>query len=117
MEVFDSQVEILLVAVAVGIALEGADLVVHRLQWPGADAVIVPVEQRELEQTKLRGRRLEDRHFGGLGAVAPVLPKALGGLFGHLFPEVSKFLLHVVGHHQRFIDCQQRNRTGPRPEA
>ena len=46
MEVLDSQVEVFLVAVAVGIALQCADLVVHRFQRPGADAAGVLVKRR-----------------------------------------------------------------------
>ena len=47
MEGEESEFEVVVAAVAIGSALEQADLVVGAFQWAGGDRVVVPVEQAD----------------------------------------------------------------------
>ncbi len=48
MQIEDSEFKVLVVAVAVGVALQGSDLAVDCLQLSGADTVFVPVQDKWL---------------------------------------------------------------------
>ena len=48
MQVEDSEFEILVVPIAVGVTLEGSDLAVEDFQLCSADAVFVPVQNERL---------------------------------------------------------------------
>lgn len=48
MEVEDSEVEVFFISIAVGIALEGLDSAVHGLQFAGADAMFIAVQDKSL---------------------------------------------------------------------
>jgi len=48
MQIEDSEFEIFVVPVAVGVALQGSNLTVYHFQLSGADAVFVPVQDKGL---------------------------------------------------------------------
>ena len=48
MQIEDSEFEVLVVTVAVGVALQGSDLAVDCLELSGADTVFVPVQDKWL---------------------------------------------------------------------
>ena len=48
MQVEDSEFEIFVVPITVGVALQGSDLPVDNFQLAGADAVFVPVQNKRL---------------------------------------------------------------------
>jgi hypothetical protein len=48
MKIEDSEFEIFIVSIAVGVALEGSDLTVGYFQLSGADTVFVPVQDKWL---------------------------------------------------------------------
>lgn len=48
MQIEDSEFEIFIVPIAVGVALQGSDLTVDDFQLSGTDAVFVPVQNERL---------------------------------------------------------------------
>ena len=48
MQIEDSEFEIFVVAIALGVTLQGSDLTVDHFQLSGADTVFVPVQDKGL---------------------------------------------------------------------
>lgn len=46
----------------------------------------------------------ENSNSGGVGSAAPVGEELLGGGLRGLFPELTEFVLEVVGLRQRFVE-------------
>ena len=101
-----AQFEELLVAVAVGLALECFDFVVETFQRSGTDGAAVVVQQAGAVEVEGVGHLDQHREFRRLGASAPVVEEPGRGGEVLLVPEESEFLFHVVGGGQRLVDPQ-----------
>ena len=58
MQIEDSEFEVLAVAVAVGVSLEGSDLTVDYFELAGADTVFVPVQDKRLPCRQLAAEKV-----------------------------------------------------------
>ena len=85
--------KVLVVAVAVGAALQRPDLVVDAFQRTGRDRILIPIEQAAAVFLQRLGHRLQLTNAGGCGAAAPGVEEFGGGLLGLLPPEFSQVVL------------------------
>ena len=64
----DSFLEVFIIAVAVGAALQGSDFVVDPFEWAGRDGVVVPVEESRAMTSQGLGHRL---HLADVRVIRP----------------------------------------------
>jgi hypothetical protein len=60
MEIEDSEAKELFISIAAGVALEGLDSAVHGLQFTGADAIFIAVQDKGFPQSQLLGGLFEN---------------------------------------------------------
>src|SRR6266536_580851 len=111
----DLELEVVLVAVAVGAALEDADLVVEPLDQAEADLVLGSAVRGDAITVALdHGRELPvGREPLPLQALLPAVEEGTRPALGLVAPELAEGLLEQVGDAEPFVRCQQLLEAGP----
>ncbi len=105
----DFELEVVLVAVAVGPALEDANLIVEPLHQAEADLVLRVTVRRDALPVAVdhRRERLVGREPLPLEALSPALEEGAGPALGLVAPELAEGLLEQVGGVQSLVGLEQ----------
>ena len=106
MEAVEFEVKELLVAIAIGGAGHGTDLVIDAFEFAAGDRVLEVVEDAGGVGAQGLGQAFHLADAAAQGAGDPAFQEAVHGVAGAPGPEQAQFLLEIVGAGERLVEAQ-----------